>query len=134
VTTKNSSTHPTSLESLNDKEAPAGDGLSGALVDSPGGAGGVLEYEGDAVNDLAVLLDSAGARVSFDRGRSNTHPCTFCGKPPADGGAHQLLTIGRYISGADLTRPVCSGCDAIARLRMTPPPERLAHSIGDRAP
>lgn len=102
-------------------EAAPVDSLPVPQVGRPDGAGGVDDYQGDAVDDLAALLDSAGARCSFDRGRSNTHPCTFCGKPPPAGFTYALLTIGRYISGDDLTRPVCAGCVEIAALRMTKP-------------
>jgi len=72
----------------------------------------------DAVSELAALLDSAGARVTFDSGRNCTHPCTFCGEKPP-GWGHKLLTIGHYIDGSELTRPVCAGCERVARVRMT---------------
>lgn len=62
----------------------------------------------DPTEELAALLAAADAPVTFDGGRDNTHPCTFCGKPPAS--THDLVTIGRYLNGQSLTRPVCEGC------------------------
>ncbi len=122
------STTPTSPALLN---GPAGalpeNGSRVVLANDPGGGGGG-EYQGDAVEDLAAMLDSAGARATFDRGRNSTHPCTFCGKSPASG-AHQLLTIGRYLDGTELTRPVCSGCVLTARVRMGAKPNTLPATI-----
>jgi hypothetical protein len=68
--------------------------------------------EPDAVDDLAELLDSAGARVTFDRGRNSGHPCTFCAKPGKS--AHRLRNIGRYPNGTRITRPVCENCSSLA--------------------
>jgi hypothetical protein len=75
--------------------------------------------EPDMVDHLAAALDAANARVTVDRGRNCTHPCTFCGKPPAAGDYHLLRTIGRYLDGDALTRPVCPKCLPLAKLRMT---------------
>lgn len=59
---------------------------------------------------LAKLLESVGAKVTVDPGRSIFHPCTFCGQPPVPHFTHELMTIGRYLNGAKLTRPVCDDC------------------------
>lgn len=32
----------------------------------------------DVFDELSALLKEAGLRVTFDVGRNNTHPCTFC--------------------------------------------------------
>lgn len=68
----------------------------------------------DAVEQLGQFLSEAGATVTFDSGRSISHPCTFCGqlRPP-----HKLMTIGTYPSGAALTRPVCGQCEPVAEAR-----------------
>lgn len=60
--------------------------------------------------------DVSGARVTFDRGRSNKNPCTFCGASADEGSAHRLRSIGFYPNGDLLTRPVCDreACIAIA--------------------
>lgn len=61
----------------------------------------------DATQQLAEMLAASGARVTFDRGRNNQSPCTFCGASTDDGGAHRLRSIGFYPNGDLLTRPVC---------------------------
>lgn len=68
---------------------------------------------------LEEALRSANARVTFDRGRNNTHPCTFCGCSPKEREVttFDLVTIGTYKSGAALTRPVCAPCKVISRGR-----------------
>lgn len=72
----------------------------------------------DPVKMLCVALRRSGARVSFDRGRSIAHPCTFCGRTDEP---RNLVTIGRYTSGEELTRPVCARCMPIAdAARMKP--------------
>lgn len=63
-----------------------------------------------AFDELLQLLDSCGARVTFDRGRNIQHPCTFC----AAAGPHELRDIGRYFNGNTLTRPVCGECSPLA--------------------
>ena len=67
--------------------------------------------EADPIAGLADLLDQAGARVMFDRGRDITKPCTFCGKAPET--THDLRRIGTYPNGTALTRPVCAGCKRV---------------------
>jgi len=62
-------------------------------------------------DDLMELL--RGMKVSFDRGRNSTHPCTFCAAPAEPN--HELVTIGKYGNGRDLTRPVCVECMPVAR-------------------
>ncbi len=68
--------------------------------------------EHDHVDELAELLRSSNARLSLDAGRNHTHPCTFCGKSTAERQvtAFALVTIGKYLDGQDLTRPVCTHC------------------------
>lgn len=69
-----------------------------------------------------MLMEALGnMRVTFDSGRNFTHPCTFCGKQNQP---HELVTIGRYSNGDELTRPVCSDCMPIAK----------AHSDAARRP
>jgi len=69
----------------------------------------------DAVEQLCDLLVESGARVTFDSGRNNTRPCTFCGTLPES--AFELVTIGTYFDGEQLTRPVCKRCMPIAAMR-----------------
>lgn len=75
---------------------------------------------GDHLLELCLLLDLAGARLSFDRGRSTRLPCTFCGAAKAP----FMETIGRYLDGSPLTRPVCVECapriDQLKRRPKTP--------------
>jgi len=66
----------------------------------------------DLTSALARLLNEVGSSWSFDPGRNNTHPCTFCAAPAAP--AHRLRNIGRYTTGMVLTRPVCEECSPIA--------------------
>jgi hypothetical protein len=72
----------------------------------------------DATQQLAEMLDATGARVTFDRGRNNQNPCTFCGASIDEGSAHRLRSIGFYPNGDLLTRPVCDreACVAIANI------------------
>jgi hypothetical protein len=67
----------------------------------------------DLTKALVDALRTAGAAPSYDPGRNNTHPCTFCGvkaeKPL------ELVQIGTYNSGEPLTRPVCPMCMPFAR-------------------
>lgn len=65
-------------------------------------------------DDLMELLK--GVRMTFDRGRNITHHCTFCDAEPNP--AHELATIGNYITGAELTRPVCVACMPLVRAMM----------------
>lgn len=66
----------------------------------------------NAIDELIKALEKSGARVTFDRGRDITHPCTFCATPANP--HHELVTIGTYPNGDDLTRPVCVKCMTIA--------------------
>jgi hypothetical protein len=66
----------------------------------------------DAVARLGELLAQAGLKVQFDPGNNQTHPCTFCGKPP--NGVHDLRVIGNYPDGSPLSRPVCKVCSELA--------------------
>ncbi len=68
----------------------------------------------DEIDELAELLQSAGAVVTVDSGRSIRHPCTFCARPAEP--AHELWTIGTYTDGKTLTRPVCKRCEKLAEL------------------
>jgi hypothetical protein len=70
----------------------------------------------DPIDELGQMLDAAGAKLTFDSGRSNTHPCTFCGKP----GPVTLVALGKYFQGDVITRPVCSQCMPVAEYRSTP--------------
>lgn len=80
----------------------------------------------DALKELCRLL--ADARVTFDSGRNISHPCTFCGTPAAP--YHELFTIGRYLNGDDLTRPVCVDCIPIVEARKA---EATKHGGGGSA-
>lgn len=71
---------------------------------------------GDAVGALCKMLRAAGARVTFDSGRNVTHPCTFCDTVD---GPRQLVTIGTYPNGDDLTRPVCGACMPLVEARRS---------------
>ena len=71
----------------------------------------------DSIQELDELVRGADARVTFDRGRDITKPCTFCGKPPEM--AHDLVDLGTYGNGEMLTRPVCAGCMPVARLKAS---------------
>ncbi len=77
----------------------------------------------DHVEELDSLLKSASARVTFDVGRNCTHPCTFCGKSPAERQvkAFALVTIGKYLDGQDLMRPVCAYCSTVRSHRWVIP-------------
>lgn len=55
------------------------------------------------------LIARSGVKVTFDPGRSHRNPCTFCGVAPASG-IHELVTLGTYLNGEELTRPVCVAC------------------------
>jgi NTP pyrophosphatase (non-canonical NTP hydrolase) len=57
-------------------------------------------------------MDPVTARATFDRGRDNTHPCTFCARAAKP--THRLRHIGRYPNGNLLTRPVCDHCETLA--------------------
>lgn len=75
-----------------------------------------MEAAGDdpfAQIDASLML--AGTRATFDFGRSTHRACTFCGttERPRD-----LVTIGRYINGELLTRPVCLRCKPLAEARQ----------------
>jgi hypothetical protein len=72
-----------------------------------------LEAWADKTLQLGALLRKSGAKVTLDIGRNITHPCTFCGKLPDT--SHELVTIGTYPNGDDLTRPVCANCMALAK-------------------
>lgn len=75
--------------------------------------------ERDPVEELAELLTLAGAVPTLDSGRNSTYPCTFCGTPASralSGKSHDLVTIGRYPTGAALTRPVCKNCLSTGRI------------------
>lgn len=61
----------------------------------------------DPIKELSDILDAVGTRWTFDKGRTWKNPCTFCGKSDTP---RELVTIGRYGSGDDLTRPVCERC------------------------
>jgi hypothetical protein len=60
----------------------------------------------ESFDELMELLKDV--KMTFDVGRNHTHPCTFCAKP-ADP-VHELVVIGTYITGAELSRPVCKNC------------------------
>lgn len=68
----------------------------------------------DDINNLSELLKAAGAKPTFDPGRSNTHPCTFCATTAEP---RELVDIGTYYDGSTLTRPVCTRCRPLAEPR-----------------
>jgi len=78
----------------------------------------------EPVSELCELLDAVGASVTLDLGRNIRNPCTFCGRPPNRGQVHTLVTLGRYLNGDDLTRPVCEKCMPLAKTHAEPPPVR----------
>lgn len=76
----------------------------------------------DPLKELAELIEQAGGKVTLDPGRSNRHPCTFCGKPPAPQEAFKLVDLGIYLGGETLTRPVCKGCLPVAEAKTRKAP------------
>lgn len=84
----------------------------------------------DAIDQLGELLESAGARVIFDRGANNTNPCTFCGTRVVPGDVHCLRRIGTYPNGDPIRRPVCGQCRPIADARaVAAPPPKLPENV-----
>lgn len=108
-------THPAPLSRNGDNQSVPADGPPVAMFKKNG-----VSPDEDFANQLAKALDSAGARLTFDRGRNNTHPCTFCGERQP-GVTLRLMTIGRYLDGNGLTRPVCPKCEPTAQKRMAKP-------------
>jgi len=71
---------------------------------------------GDAIEQLAELLNASGAKITFDSGRNINNPCTFCGEAK---GPYKLMDIGTYFNGNVITRPVCPGCAHIAEAHQS---------------
>lgn len=71
-----------------------------------------------AFDELCNIIESAGLKLTFDRGRNNTLPCTFCGSLE---GPRELVALGTYYQGDVLSRPVCVACLPIANLRTKRP-------------
>lgn len=69
---------------------------------------------GDAIGALIAAVEAAGGRFTFDPGRDITHACTFCGDSTKP---RTLETIGTYVDGDELTRPVCPDCMVIVEAR-----------------
>ena len=67
-----------------------------------------------AFDELCEIIDKAGLRITFDRGRNVTLACTFCG---SDDGPRELVALGTYYQGDVLSRPVCAACMPVANLR-----------------
>ncbi len=76
--------------------------------------GAMRDTHSNSFDTLCEVLRDSGLRVTFDSGRNNTHPCTFCG---GSDGPRKLRDIGTYPNGATLTRPVCERCDHIVDTR-----------------
>lgn len=70
-----------------------------------------IQEDDDAVTRLGKILKRTGMKVTFDPGRNNTHPCTFCAKKAEP--THELLVIGTYPNGDAIERPVCVDCKPI---------------------
>ena len=64
----------------------------------------IVPTDKNAVAKLCDLLRETGLRATFDPRRNLTHPCYFCEKSEKK---RELVTIGYYLNGDDLTRPVC---------------------------
>jgi hypothetical protein len=73
-----------------------------------------VTYVLSAFDELLHLLRESGARVTFDSGRNQTHPCTFCATTTEP---RTLQDLGAYVDGDTLTRPVCLRCTGIVEAR-----------------
>lgn len=80
-----------------------------------------------ALDELASLVDRAGARLRFDRHADITKPCWFCSEKAAP--AHRLRRLRHRETGARVWRPVCATCLGIGltkrqdrRFRLTVSP------------
>lgn len=90
-----------------------------AWAEREAGMGAAWEAaDGDPFKILSLLIRRSGGKATFDGGRDITKGCTFCGTKKRP---RELVTIGRYLNGRSLTRPVCERCMPIAEaVRMKP--------------
>lgn len=63
------------------------------------------------LDEMLVLIEASGARVTFDSERDITKPCWCCGRADVP---RELVQIGHYLNPHHdpLVRPVCAGCSA----------------------
>ncbi len=87
----------------------------------------------DFNTELGETLESAGARLVFDRGNNGKNPCTNCGTRPPPDTMHETLRIGTYPNGDPIRRPVCSQCMQFveAREKAAPLPKLAEHVCPD---
>ena len=71
------------------------------------------ERDGDLAAELDRILQGAGATVTFDAERDNTHPCFSCGVEREPGSAHHLVPLffpRREGKPRVVSRPFCGPC------------------------